>query len=241
MHHFGIIGWPLEHSFSAKYFAEKFLQDNVDADYQLCPVQNREQISTAMQHFDGFNVTYPYKQTIISHLSALDDIAQQIGAVNVVCQGIGYNTDWLGFSQSLSPLLTPSDRHALILGSGGVSKAVQFALNRMGILFTVVSRTPSTDCITYQHIDEALLRQYQIIINCTPLGMYPYIDTYPDIPYHALSASHILFDCVYNPTQTLFLQYGQQVGARIKNGLDMLYIQADLAWEIWSRQLNINL
>ena len=240
MYHFGIIGKPLEHSFSARYFADKFQREQVDAEYLLCPVADASLIGKAMDQFDGFNVTYPYKEAILLHLPELDKVAHEIGAVNVVCHQKGYNTDWIGFAQSLRPLLTTNDRRALLLGSGGVSKAVQYALRQMDIPYTVVSREAKKGQIGYEQVDEILLKQYQIIVNCTPLGMYPDIEGYPSIPYHALSHEHLLFDCVYNPEKTQFLLLGEKYGARVVNGLQMLYLQADAAWEIWKNELKIN-
>lgn len=240
MYHFGIIGKPLEHSFSARYFADKFRREKVDAEYLLCPVADASLIGKAMEQFDGFNVTYPYKEAILLHLPELDKVAHEIGAVNVVCHQKGYNTDWLGFAHSLRPLLTTNDRRALLLGSGGVSKAVQYALRQMEIPYTVVSRNAKAGYIKYEQADERLVQQYQIIVNCTPLGMYPNVDSYPDIPYEALNQSHLLYDCVYNPEVTQFLQRGMNNGARIINGLQMLYLQAEAAWEIWKNELKIN-
>lgn len=240
MYHFGIIGNPLEHSFSAKYFAEKFLREQADAEYQLYPVEDTSLIGKTIDRLDGFNVTYPYKEAILSHLPELDEVAEAIGAVNVVCNLKGYNTDWIGFAQSLRPFLTKNDKRALLLGSGGVSKAVQYALRQMEIPYTVVSRNTKEGYIGYEQVDETLVRQYQIIVNCTPLGMYPDTEGYPDIPYHALSQEQLLFDCVYNPERTQFLQQGEKYGARVVNGLQMLYLQADAAWEIWKNTLKIN-
>ena len=240
MYHFGIIGQPLEHSFSAKYFTEKFRREKVDAEYLLCPVADASLIGKAMDQFDGFNVTYPYKEVILQHLCALDNVASKIGAVNVVCNGKGYNTDWIGFAQSLHPQLRPDDRHALILGSGGVSKAVQYALRQMEIPYIVVSRNAKAGYINYEQVDETLVQKCQIIVNCTPLGMYPDVDGYPNIPYHALRPEHLLFDCVYNPEKTQFLLQGEKYGARVVNGLQMLYLQAEAAWEIWKNELKIN-
>ena len=240
MINYGIIGKPLEHSYSARYFTEKFLRENIDATYQLYPIDDLSNIQELLRELHGFNVTYPYKQTIISHLQSIDSVAAHIGAVNVVCQGKGYNTDWIGFQQSLLPHLTPHDTHALILGTGGVSKAVQYALLQMGIDCTLVSRRVGDEAIRrgvigYGELTEQVMKAHTIVVNCTPLGMYPDIESLPDIPYHHLSARHLLYDCVYNPALTAFLREGQARGARTVNGLDMLYAQADAAWEIWRR------
>ena len=181
------------------------------------------------------NVTYPYKESIIPYLSTLDSVAQTIGAVNVVHQGKGYNTDWIGFRNSLRPLVNPSQR-ALLLGTGGVSKAIQYAMKDLGIDYTIVSRTSHASAITYEQLDEHVMATHTIIVNCTPLGMHPYADQLPDIPYHLLTNEHLLYDCIYNPERTLFLQQGELRGCKIKNGLEMLHLQADCAWKIWHQQ-----
>ena len=235
MRHFGIIGYPLEHSFSARYFTEKFARERVSADYQLYPLTDIRDVQKVTMPLEGYNVTLPYKQAIIPFLTEMDATAQEIGAVNVVRGTKGYNTDWIGFVNSLRPLLNNTDTQALVLGTGGVSKAVQYGLRQMNIDYLLVSRQEQSGGITYSNINKVLLETHTIIINCTPLGMYPHVDTCPDLPYDAIGEQHILFDCVYNPEQTLFLQRGKQQGARIKNGLEMLHLQAEAAWEIWNK------
>jgi shikimate dehydrogenase len=236
MNKFGIIGKPLEHSYSAQYFNQKFAYEKIDADYQLYEIDDLTDIHALIQQLHGFNVTYPYKQMIMEHLQSIDPIAKEIGAVNVVCQGKGYNTDWIGFMRSIIPHLTPHDRHALVLGTGGVSKAVQYALHKMGITYTLVSRQRCNNTIAYEELTEAIMQSNTIIINCTPLGMLPDVDSLPAIPYQYLNPTHLLYDCVYNPACTAFLHQGAIRGARILNGLQMLYQQADAAWEIWQKQ-----
>ena len=235
MRHFGIIGYPLEHSFSARYFTEKFAREHVSADYQLYPLTDIRDVQKVTMPLDGYNVTLPYKQAIMPFLTEMDTTAQEIGAVNVVRGTKGYNTDWIGFVNSLQPLLNNTDTQALVLGTGGVSKAVQYGLRQMNIDYLLVSRQEQSGGITYSNINKVLLETHTIIINCTPLGMYPHVDTCPDLPYDAIGEQHILFDCVYNPEQTLFLQRGKQQGARIKNGLEMLHLQAEAAWKIWNK------
>ena len=235
MTQYGIIGKPLEHSFSAEYFNQKFKLEEIDADYQLYEIDKIEQVIPLMKQLHGFNVTYPYKQDIIPHLECLDNVAQQIGAVNVVCQGIGYNTDWIGFKESIATHLQKHDTHALLLGTGGVSKAIQYALRQMNITYTLVSRYNTTHTLTYEQLTEQLMAEHTIIINCTPLGMKPDIHSLPPLPYQYLNQQHILYDCVYNPEITAFLKQGLQHGTRILNGLDMLYKQAEAAWQIWKR------
>ena len=255
MYHFGIIGKPLEHSFSARYFADKFQREQVDAEYLLCPVADASLIGKAMEQFDGFNVTYPYKEAILLHLPELDKVAHEIGAVNVVCHGKGYNTDWIGFRDSVRPLLREHDRRVLLLGTGGVSKAIQYALQEMGLEYTVVSRLggeaakrlqdkarekrleeKGAERLRYQEVDKEVMQAHTVIVNCTPLGMHPYDKELPAIPYEYLTEDHLLYDCIYNPAKTLFLQMGEEHGCRIKNGLEMLFMQADEAWRIWSGQ-----
>lgn len=237
MRHFGIIGFPLLHSFSAKYFSEKFANEHIDAEYSLYPIEEnhlQEEAKRLFASLDGMNVTMPYKQTIIPYLDSLDDTAQAVGAVNVVHQHIGYNTDCLGFMESIKPLLRPYDRKALVLGTGGASKAVCYGLRQSNIEPTLVSRTPHSGMLGYEDLTKDIMETHTIIVNCTPLGMLPKIDTCPPIPYEAITARHLLFDCVYNPEETLFLRKGKEQGAMTQNGMGMLIGQAKAAWKIWN-------
>lgn len=235
MRHYGIIGYPLHHSFSAKYFNGKFATSNIDAEYSLYPLNELtgERVNELMRSLDGMNVTLPYKQAIIPYLDRLDETAEVIGAVNVIYKRVGYNTDCLGFMESIRPLVRPYDKHALVLGTGGASKAVCYGLRKLGIVPTLVSRTPQTGMLGYADLTEAIMAEHTIIVNCTPLGMYPDMDSCPPIPYEHITARHLLFDCVYNPEETLFLSKGKAQGATIRNGIEMLYGQAKAAWRIW--------
>ncbi len=236
MRHFGIIGYPLIHSFSAKYFNEKFESEKIDAEYSLYPTENLtgERMNELMNSLDGMNVTMPYKKDVIAYLDRLDETAESIGAVNVIHDHVGYNTDCLGFIDSIRPLLREYDKKALVLGTGGASKAVCFGLKKLGISPTLVSRTPQEGMLGYDDLTEAVMSDYTVIVNCTPLGMAPEEDTFPPIPYEYISARHLLFDCVYNPEETLFLQKGKVQGATTRNGMEMLYGQAKAAWKIWN-------
>ena len=241
MKHFGIIGYPLHHSFSAQLFQQKFVLEHIDAEYSLYPIEHIEQFPELTERisFSGMNVTMPYKQSVIPYLDALDETAQAVGAVNVIrfSQGrkIGYNTDVIGFMDAIRKLLLPSDVRALVLGTGGASKAVVFGLSRLGIETTLVSRDPAKG-LTYQALSEKIMRQHSIIINATPLGMTPHIDTLPPIPYEQLTQTHLLFDLVYNPEETRFLAEGYKRGCRIENGMQMLFGQARAAWDIWQKE-----
>lgn len=239
MRHFGIIGFPLLHSFSAKFFNEKFATQHIDAEYSLYPIEKDEwmkgeRVKNLLNSLDGFNVTLPYKQAIIPFLDRLDETAEVIGAVNVVHKHIGYNTDCIGFMDSIRPLLRDYDRQALVLGTGGASKAVCYGLNKLGIIPTLVSRTPKDGQLGYNELTKEIIATHTVIVNCTPLGMLPDVDSCPAIPYAAISARHLLFDCVYNPEETLFLSKGKAQGAKIHNGIEMLYGQARAAWQIWN-------
>lgn len=240
MRHYGIIGFPLFHSFSAKFFNEKFATEGIEAEYSLYPVQIgnlKMEIGNLLDSLDGFNVTLPYKQEVIPYLERLDETAEAIGAVNVVYKRVGYNTDCLGFMESMRPLVREYDRKALVLGTGGASKAVCYGLRKLGISPTLVSRTPKAGMLGYDALTQEVMDSHTIIVNCTPLGMLPDVDSCPDIPYERLSARHLLYDCVYNPEETLFLKKGKAQGCTIKNGLDMLYGQAKAAWRIWSNAI----
>ena len=240
MKHFGIIGYPLHHSFSAQLFQQKFALEHIDAEYSMYPIERIDQFPdlTKRISFSGMNVTMPYKQSVIPYLDALDETAQAVSAVNVIrfAQGrkIGYNTDVIGFMDAVRQHLLPSDVRALVLGTGGASKAVVYGLSRLGIEPTLVSRD-SAKGITYQEITDDIMRQHSIIVNATPLGMTPHPDTLPPIPYEQLTQAHLLFDLVYNPEETRFLAEGYKRGCRIENGMQMLFGQARAAWDIWKK------
>ena len=235
MRHFGIIGFPLLHSFSAKYFNEKFAAEHIDAEYSLYPMQEltSERMKETMDSLWGFNVTLPHKQAVIPFLDHLDETAEAIGAVNVVYKHVGYNTDCLGFMDSIRPLLREYDRKALVLGTGGASKAACYGLRKLGVIPTLVSRNPKEGMLAYDQLTAEIMAEHTVIVNCTPLGMLPDVDSCPAIPYEQITPRHLLFDCVYNPEETLFLSKGKAQGARIKNGMEMLYGQAKAAWKIW--------
>ena len=237
MRRYGIIGNPLGHSYSEQYFTEKFKQEGLNATYCPYPIETVDEAKRLLQELEGMNVTYPYKEAIIPYLTDIDAIAEEIGAVNVIHKGKGYNSDWIGFRDSLRPLLQDKNQRALLLGTGGVSKAIQYALRDLGIEYTLVSRKAINQgkekVISYQDVDKQVIAEHQIIVNCTPLGMSPYKEELPNIPYHCLNNKHLLYDCIYNPEKTLFLQQGEKMGCNIKNGLEMLHLQADKAWEIW--------
>ena len=243
MIHFGIIGYPLSSSFSQKFFNEKFAKENIDAFYDLHPIEDIEKFRDLVTEIDfcGMNVTIPYKQQVIPFLNSLDETAEQIGAVNVIKfvkkdgqQTLtGYNTDAIGFENSLKPLLKPWHTKALVLGTGGASKAVAYVLRKNGIDFRFVSRTPKDGQFSYEDINADIMAEYTLIVNCTPLGMYP-VDACPDIPYECITDKHLLYDLIYNPAKTLFLEKGEKQGATIKNGLEMLHGQAVAAWKIWN-------
>jgi len=243
MRHFGIIGNPLSHSFSPAYFSQKFAQEHIQATYEAFPLASITDLPDLLRDhpLSGLNVTIPYKTSILPYLNEISPAAAEIGAVN--CLKIdgnhlsGFNTDHYGFSESLQPLLLPHHQRALILGTGGAAQAVQYALKQLNIPFTSVSRTASDadNIITYGSIDQAVMEQHQIIINTSPLGMFPLVDDYPPIPYEFLGERHLLYDLIYNPAITRFLRKGKQRKATIKNGLEMLHLQAERSWGIWNR------
>jgi shikimate dehydrogenase len=245
MKRYGLIGYPLSHSFSARYFAEKFSREGLaDCVYETFPIEHIELITHIINAHDdlqGFNVTIPYKQAIIQYLNSIEDSAQCIGAVNTVkitrngCnyQLKGYNTDAYGFHSSLEPLLG-KNRIALVLGTGGASKAVAFVLDQLGFQTTFVSRNPGKkDQIAYHDLSPEIIARTGVIINTSPLGMFPNTNSYPPIPYEALTPDHLLYDLVYNPGETMFMTKGKSMGAMVVNGIQMLHLQADKAWEIW--------
>ena len=228
-------------SFSAKYFNEKFAREGIDAEYSLYPLAKGawakgEPLKTLLNSLDGMNVTIPYKQAVIPYLERLDETAAVIGAVNVICRHVGYNTDCLGFMDSIRPLLHAEDKKALVFGTGGASKAVCYGLRKLGITPTLVSRTPKEGMLGYEDLNKEIMDANTVIVNCTPLGMLPDVNSCPAIPYELITPRHLLFDCVYNPEETLFLQKGKAQGATIQNGIGMLLGQARAAWEIWNSE-----
>ncbi|PKQ64436.1 shikimate dehydrogenase [Labilibaculum filiforme] len=243
---YGILGFPLGHSFSKKYFSDKFTEEGLDAtflNFELPTIQEFPTVFNKHSKLKGFCVTIPYKQAIIPFLDEIDPLAKRIGAVNSVqiirenqkVKLIGYNTDILGFTESLRIFLDGTKPKALILGTGGVSKAVATGLEEMGIKYQFVSRTASDKCISYHMLSSEWVSNYHLIINCTPLGTFPKNHTCPDIPYQLLTKNHFLYDVVYNPAETLFLKKGAEQGAKTHNGLQMLHLQAEKNWEIWNR------
>lgn len=243
MRKFGLIGYPLGHSFSRNYFNDKFLQEKItDCSYFNFELKDIHQLKEVLADPElmGLNVTIPYKQSVIAYLQELDPVVQQTGACNCIRirnrQLQGFNTDVTGFGKSLKEKWKPEDRKALILGTGGSSRAVAYVLNKMGIpvLFVSRKRTGAPDSLLYEEITEEIMHTHSLIVNCTPLGMYPEINSSPPIPYEWLTAKHYLFDLIYNPALTEFLRKGEVAGARVKNGSDMLKIQADASWEIWN-------
>lgn len=230
----------MSHSFSAGYFSEKFAAEKIDAVYHNFPMEDISIFPSllTMPGLKGLNITIPYKQKVIPFLNAISDEASAIGAVNCIhiAEGktTGYNTDVIGFTDSLTPLLAPHHNRALILGTGGASLAVAYALTQLNIPFLKVSRVPSAgNTVSYEAITDELIATHTLIINTTPLGTFPDVDTFPPIPYHLLTGKHLLYDLVYNPAATRFLTFGKQYGASVKNGLEMLHLQAEAAWHIW--------
>ncbi|MCO4293030.1 shikimate dehydrogenase [Solitalea sp. MAHUQ-68] len=247
MKKFGLIGFPLSHSFSKKYFTEKFHELGLtDHQYDLYPIEKTEQLMDIINNdpeIIGINVTIPHKIEVMPLLNRLDESAKGVGAVNVIKIDrsetnkpvlIGYNSDVYGFKHSLFPLLKPENKKALILGTGGASKAVEFALKELNIEYHFVSRTGSDQKLAYSDLTKEMMEEYTVIINCSPVGTYPNIDTCPDLPYEYLTPNHLLYDLVYNPETTLFLKKGIEKRATIKNGLEMLHLQAEKAWSIWN-------
>lgn len=238
---YGLIGYPLKNTFSASYFNQKFKQLEIEAQYENFPldhITSFNEIIAQHPNIAGLNVTIPYKEAVIPYLDQLDHTAQQIGAVNTIRiennKLTGYNTDIYGFEKSILPLLKAWHQAALVLGTGGAAKAVVFVLEKLGIKCTQVSRNEEIGLL-YEDLDKAMMRSHQVIINCTPLGMYPDIHTFPPIPYQYITDLHLAFDLIYTPDETLFLQYARQNGAITRNGLEMLQLQAEKAWEIWNR------
>ena len=244
----GLIGYPLEHSFSERYFNERFARLGYDyIEYRNFPLEDIEELPELLDLFPeicGLNVTSPHKRSVLKFLDEIDAEAREVGSVNTITVrrndgGIwlkGYNTDIIGFEKSFVPQLEPHHTAALILGTGGAARAVAYVLKKLGLDYRFVSRKfQQEDALLYSELDRSIFEYYKIIINATPLGMYPKVNLYPPIPYDYLGEAHLLFDLVYNPELTKFLEYGKARGAKISNGLEMLYKQADAAWEIFGR------
>lgn len=243
MKQYGLVGHPLDHSFSKQFFTDKFIRENLtNCTYKNFDITDISQIKTIVDNTPeliGFNVTIPYKEQIIPYLHKIDSEAAEVGAVNTVKvtngKWIGYNTDIYGFKQSLKPFLEISQERALILGTGGASKAVYYVLNSLNINCLFVSRTPKKDNeISYNDVNEYVIRNHQIIVNTTPRGTFPKIDEKPEICYNEITSKHLLYDLIYNPDETQFLKEGRKKGATTINGLQMLKIQAEKSWKIWN-------
>ena len=242
---YGLLGYPLGHSFSARFFAGKFRREGIDAEYrnfEMPSVDGLRGFIAGLPELCGLNVTIPHKQAVVPLLDGLTAEAQAIGAVNVIMidrrEGglrlTGANSDAVGFSRSLEPLLLPCHRRALVLGTGGASRAVNYVLRRLGIEPQPVSRTARPGVLAYGQLTAEMLAEYKLIVNCSPVGMFPHVDECPALPYEGLTADHLLYDLVYNPEETLFLRRGRERGARVKNGLEMLHLQALAAWDYWN-------
>ena len=245
MDKYGLIGYPLGHSFSISYFNEKFANEGIDAKYinfDIPDIKDLTEILDSNPELKGLNVTIPYKQQVLGYLDYISPEARSIGAVNVirvVHKGKkvflrGYNSDVIGFTKSIEPLLEPSHKKALILGTGGASKAINYGLKSLGLETLFVSRYERPNTIQYQSITPEMVHEYQVIVNCTPVGMYPHADECPELPYDAMDSHNLLYDLIYNPDETLFIKKGIEHGATVKNGLEMLLLQAFASWEFWN-------
>jgi len=240
---FGLIGFPLTHSFSKKYFSEKFkaekLADCRYENFQIESVEELPKIISSNPSLEGVNVTIPHKESVIKFLHEKTGLVEWVGACNCIkikdSKLTGYNTDIIAFDRSLTKKLKPNHRRALILGTGGAAKAIEFVLAELGIEYQFVSRNPTVNQISYQQLDVETIKSHPLIINTTPVGMYPKIDEAPPIPYDAITSEHFLFDLTYNPEKTLFLQRGEERGAAIENGYEMLVMQAEESWKIWNQ------
>lgn len=239
---YGLIGYPLSHSFSKGFFAEKFAREGIrECIYESFPIPSINELPALLAQYpdlQGLNVTIPYKEAVMSYLDELSPAAAQIRAVNCIRfkdgRKIGYNTDAIGFRRSLEPLLQSHHNRALILGTGGAAKAVQYVLESLSIPYKLVSRQVSADTIAYEQLDASIMASHTLIVNTTPLGMYPNVSAAPVLPYEHLTDRHLLYDLIYNPAVTAFLQQGADRGATIKNGHEMLILQAEASWEIWN-------
>lgn len=244
MKRYGLIGKNIDYSFSRTYFAEKFdkKKDNKSTyvNFDIQQISEFSDLIEAHKDIRGLNVTIPYKQSIIPYLDSLSKKAKKIGAVNTIQitkkgKLKGYNTDWYGFYHSLKPLLKYSHKRALILGTGGASKAIEYALKKLGLKYQFVSRTASIDSLSYQDLNEEILNNHTIIINTTPVGTFPNTDQYPEVPMEHITSKHIVYDLIYNPEETMLMKLAKEKGATVKNGYEMLVLQAEKAYKIWNR------
>ncbi len=242
---YGLIGFPLGHSFSQQYFNTKFEAEGINAKYrnfELPDIGDLMELISEYPDLSGLNVTIPYKQDVIPYMDAMNPVAKEVGAVNVIkftrngddLSLTGYNTDVIGFTDSIKPLLTEGHKKALVLGSGGASRAVMYSLKQLGVEPVIVSRTARDGVLTYQDLTPEVMSSHTVIVNTTPLGMYPNIDECPDIPYDLLTPEHLCYDLLYNPDETLFMKRAAEHGAKTKNGLEMLMLQAFASWDIWN-------
>ena len=244
MDKYGLIGYPLGHSFSISYFNQKFKDEHIDAVYENFEIPSIDllpEILDSNPNLKGLNVTIPFKQKVIPFLDNISPEARAIGAVNVIkvihdgkkIKLKGYNSDVIGFTQSIEPILERFHKKALILGTGGASKAIDYGLKSLGLETVFVSRYERPDTVQYQSITPEVVKEYNVIVNCTPLGMYPHTEECPLLPYEAMDNHTILYDLIYNPDETMFMKRGAEYGANVKNGLEMLLLQAFASWEFW--------
>lgn len=244
MDKYGLIGYPLGHSFSISYFNQKFKDEGIDAVYEnfeIVSIDLLPEVLDSNPNLKGLNVTIPYKQKVIPFLDKISPEARAIGAVNVIkvihegksVKLKGYNSDVIGFTQSIEPMLERYHKKALILGTGGASKAVDYGLKSLGLETVFVSRYERPGTIQYGNITPEVIKEYNVIVNCTPIGMYPNTEECPELPYEAMDSHTILYDLIYNPDETLFMKKGAAYGANVKNGLEMLLLQAFSSWDFW--------
>ena len=243
---YGLLGYPLVHSFSQNYFNQKFESENIDAEYinfEIPDVGMLMEVVAENENLNGLNVTIPYKEQVIPFLDEIDPAASEVGAVNVIKfirgkDGLrlkGYNSDIIGFTDSIKSLLKPHHQSALVLGTGGAAKAVSYSLRKLGLEVQLVSRRKSANTLVYEELTKNDLKTHKVIVNTTPLGMYPNVDICPDIPYRYLTPQHLCYDLIYNPDETLFLKNSRLAGAQVKNGLEMLLLQAFASYSIWNQ------
>lgn len=242
---YGLIGYPLVHSFSKTYFNQKFESENINARYVNFEIQEVDELMEVVsenENLCGLNVTIPYKEQVIPYLDDVDEAAREVGAVNVIKfirgkDGLklkGYNSDIIGFTDSIKSMLKPYHTAALVLGTGGAAKAVCYSLRKLGLEVQLVSRKKSAETLVYEELTKNDIKAHKVIVNTTPLGMYPNVDTCPDLPYRFLTPQHLCYDLIYNPDETKFLRLSKEAGAEVKNGLEMLLLQAFASYEIWN-------